>query len=186
VFTLGQVLSLPMFYLRYRFGTVGIEELTDRLVGFEGIPEETMRAVAADCSATRMVEDLFPDAVELIDRLNRDERTVVFATTSLDFLVEPLARRLNVTKVISSQLDFRNGKTTGGTHGPVCFGTEKRDRVLAYLRGIGKAAEEATFYTDSSHDLPLLREVGRRVLINPDRALRRIAREENWEIRRFR
>ncbi len=40
-------------------------------------------------------------------------------------------------------------------------------------------------YSDSESDLPMLRAVGHPVVVNPDAELRRIAREEGWEILRW-
>jgi hypothetical protein len=37
-------------------------------------------------------------------------------------------------------------------------------------------------YSDSESDLPMLREVGNAVVVNPDSLLRRIAVEEGWEV----
>jgi phosphoserine phosphatase len=52
-----------------------------------------------------------------------------------------------------------------------------------------KAARDLTAcwaYSDSHTDLPFLEAVGHPVAVNPDRALRRIARERGWPILRFR
>ena len=41
---------------------------------------------------------------------------------------------------------------------------------------------EATFYSDSITDLPLLERVGTPIVVNPDARLRRIARKRAWKI----
>ena len=56
-------------------------------------------------------------------------------------------------------------------------------RELAERTGIDLGASSA--YSDSATDLPMLEVVGRPVAVNPDRALAKIARERNWEIRNF-
>jgi phosphoserine phosphatase len=43
----------------------------------------------------------------------------------------------------------------------------------------------STAYSDSHTDLPFLEAVGRSVVVNPDRELRRIARERGWPILAF-
>jgi hypothetical protein len=53
-------------------------------------------------------------------------------------------------------------------------------RELAEREGIDLAASHA--YSDSESDLPMLRAVGRPVVVNPDADLRRIALEEGWEV----
>jgi hypothetical protein len=40
-------------------------------------------------------------------------------------------------------------------------------------------------YSDSITDLPMLEAVGHPVVVNPDSALRAIAEERGWEIRKF-
>jgi phosphoserine phosphatase len=56
-------------------------------------------------------------------------------------------------------------------------------RELAATEGIDLAASYA--YSDSGSDLPMLRTVGHPVVVNPDAELRRVARQEGWEIMRF-
>jgi hypothetical protein len=43
----------------------------------------------------------------------------------------------------------------------------------------------STAYSDSHTDLPFLEVVGNPVVVNPDRDLRRIARERGWPILTF-
>ena len=56
-------------------------------------------------------------------------------------------------------------------------------RELAAAADLDLAASYA--YSDSESDLPMLRVVGHPVAVNPDAELRRVAREEGWEIMRF-
>ncbi len=42
--------------------------------------------------------------------------------------------------------------------------------------------KNATFYSDSINDLPLLDAVKNPIAVNPDRKLREIAIERNWDI----
>ena len=65
------------------------------------------------------------------------------------------------------------------------YGPEKATamRALAERTGIDLAASSA--YSDSATDLPMLEAVGRPVVVNPDRALAKVARERGWEVRTF-
>ena len=61
-------------------------------------------------------------------------------------------------------------------------------RLLAWLgqRGLTEAAlASATFYSDSSNDLPLLRAVGHAVAVDPDRKLEAAATAAGWPILRL-
>jgi len=56
-------------------------------------------------------------------------------------------------------------------------------REIAEREGIDLSGSWA--YSDSATDLPMLEAVGRPVAVNPDRALAKIARERDWEVRNF-
>ncbi len=57
-------------------------------------------------------------------------------------------------------------------------------RSLAIREGLN--LRRCTAYSDSFNDVPMLSLVGTAVAINPDAALRDVARERGWEIRDFR
>jgi len=56
-------------------------------------------------------------------------------------------------------------------------------RELAEAEGFDLA--ECTAYSDSHTDVPFLEAVGRPVVVNPDRELRRIAAERGWPVLEF-
>jgi phosphoserine phosphatase len=57
-------------------------------------------------------------------------------------------------------------------------------RVAQWLteRGLSWDTVQATFYSDSINDLPLLEKVAHPVATNPDERLRAIAQERGWRI----
>jgi phosphoserine phosphatase len=54
--------------------------------------------------------------------------------------------------------------------------------VTAWAKQIGVDLCEASFYTDSITDLPMLAVVGRPRIINPDFRLRRLAKQRGYPI----
>ncbi|MNT83278.1 hypothetical protein D3C72_2231200 [compost metagenome] len=65
------------------------------------------------------------------------------------------------------------------------FGPGKVLRVLAWLDTLGiahTALAQATFYSDSRNDLPLLESVGHPVAVNPDSTLRDAAEARGWPV----
>ena len=56
-------------------------------------------------------------------------------------------------------------------------------RAVVEREGLDLAA--CTAYSDSHTDLPFLEAVGIPVAVNPDRELRRIARERGWPVLEF-
>jgi HAD superfamily hydrolase (TIGR01490 family) len=78
----------------------------------------------------------------------------------------------------------RDGCYTGELIGPFCYGGGKVEamKIEADRGGIDLGASYS--YSDSVSDLPMLEAVGHAVTVNPDRELRRIAVEREWEILR--
>jgi HAD superfamily hydrolase (TIGR01490 family) len=172
----------PLLFLRY--GLEGSSGRSDHKAYpfLKGVRRTELEALAAE---------IFDEVFRLkIDRviarrieaaLDRGGKAVI-ASSSFGTIIEPLARHLGISDIVASELEFRDGVSTGRVSGEPAFGQGKRSRVLAYLRTIGVEPGECAFYSDSHRDLPLLREVGEAVAVNPDARLRRVARERGWEV----
>jgi HAD superfamily hydrolase (TIGR01490 family) len=159
--------------------------MRDYVEGFpslRGIPHSTLEQIARDSFESRLKGDLFEGAVILLRQRREEGRRVVLATSSIDFIVAPLAAHLGVDGILATTLQFVNGVCTGRIAGTPMFRREKKNRVLAFLAKEGVAPSDCSFYSDSIYDLPLLEEVGRPVAVNPDLGLRRIARRRGWPI----
>jgi putative phosphoserine phosphatase / 1-acylglycerol-3-phosphate O-acyltransferase len=61
-------------------------------------------------------------------------------------------------------------------------GEDKASRVLKGAEQLGVASSQITAYSDSIWDLPLLLAAGEAVAVRPDRKLRSIARQAEWNI----
>ena len=97
-----------------------------------------------------------------------------------------LAHVLVLDGGIGSQFSkVSDGVYTGEPTGLFIYGQEKARAIeqLAEREGIDLSASYG--YTDSASDLPMLRLVGHPVVVNPDRELLRVAREEGWEVLRI-
>ena len=114
----------------------------------------------------------------------RGERCYVVSAT-LQEIVDAIASELGFDGGLGSLCEIDGGVFTGRTL-RACHGAGKADAVreLAAAEGFDLAA--STAYSDSDSDLPLLEAVGHPVAVNPDRGLRRIARERGWPVVRWR
>ena len=86
----------------------------------------------------------------------------------------------------ATQIEVQGGKFTGRIHAPVCYGTGKVHWAEQFAAEKQIDLSQSWFYTDSYSDLPMLRRVGRRVVINPDPRLRRYARRAGWTVEEWR
>lgn len=168
----------------YTFGVIDAPEVAARgLRALEGTPESAM-AARCDDWFRRYVEthvcDLGRRAVER-HRTRGDLLAIVTGATK--YAAGPLARRLDIPHVVASELEVdQDGIFTGRFVAPLCLGDGKivRARELAQQHGFTLA--DATFYSDSYTDLPLLEAVREPIVVNPDPRLRRLAKKRGWRI----
>ena len=126
-----------------------------------------------------------PPAVELLQRhRDRGDKLVVITSTNT-FIAGIAARLLQVQEVLGTQLEWRNGRITGKVLPPACYREGKIVHLSRWAQEQNKEMKEAYFYSDSSNDLPLLREVAHPVAVNPDAELRAEAERRSWPILQF-
>ena len=108
---------------------------------------------------------------------------VAIVTGATRYVAEPVAAELGIEHVICSELELDvEGRFTGRIVEPLCYGLGKIERTAKLAEREGFSIEDATFYSDSITDLPLLEVVKAPVVINPDRRLRKIAKKRGWPI----
>jgi len=174
--------AMAWFSVAYQLGVARFSEREGEIPWLRGLRRDTLDRLADESFDSRLRGDLFPGAEALVRRLQGEGWRVVLATSSLDLIVQPLARHLGAHAVVASTLRFEDGVCTGRMVGPPMFRGEKRRAVLSWLEREGIPAGTCAFYSDSFYDLPLLESVGTPVAVNPDRKLRRTARDRGWQV----
>jgi HAD superfamily hydrolase (TIGR01490 family) len=176
---------IPIVYLAYRFGVPGIPGTETYIPAFSGFSPRVLEEMAGEAFAKYVASDIYPAAARLIADLVSRGSIVVLATSSMDFIIRPLAEALGVSATIASKIAYEDGLSTGLLDGDLVFGAEKLERARSFAAERGIRLSECSFYTDSVHDLPLMLEVGESVAVNPDRRLAAEARNRGWKILRF-
>ena len=184
--TRRHLLPVPLFYLGYRMGWVTKGMIRRALRPIVGVHRRELERLGRECFDEVIRNDIFDEALSEIRSLKEAGERIVLATTSLDFIVAPLADFLEVDDVIATKLEYSDGFATGETAGPAVFRREKHRRVFLFLERLGISLSDCRFYTDSYHDLPLLTAIGHPVPTNPDFILRLHALILGWETRVFR
>jgi HAD superfamily hydrolase (TIGR01490 family) len=173
---------IPWYSMTYKLGFFRLRRYDDGFPYLKGIPRAALEGIAKESFETRLKGDLFEGAVMLVKERHAQGRRVILATSSIDFIVAPLAEHLGVRDILATTLEFDHDACTGRVAGLPMFRREKKERVLAFLAAEGVAPKDCSFYSDSIYDLPLLEEVGRPIAVNPDFRLRKIAHERGWSV----
>jgi HAD superfamily hydrolase (TIGR01490 family) len=151
----------------------------------KGWHRETVQSLVRE-TLTEVIEPIvFAEALELM-RFHRDAGRRVFIVSSSPVeIVEPLANYLGVHEAIATRAEVGDdGRYTGGVE-LYAYGPAKAEamRTVAERDGIDLQASYA--YSDSATDIPMLEAVGNAVAVNPDRALRRAASRQGWDVLTF-
>src|SRR5205085_10475724 len=96
-------------------------------------------------------------------------------------IVEHIAGDLGFDGAIGSTCEIVDGVYTGRSL-RAAHGEGKAAAVLELATSEKLDLEASTAYSDSYSDVPFLEAVGHPVAANPDRKLRRIARERGWPV----
>jgi HAD superfamily hydrolase (TIGR01490 family) len=149
-----------------------------------GFSVEDMRRLVGDAMEPVLRPLVYDEPLDLLRRHRERGDRVYIVSATLQEIVEHVAEDLGFDGAIGSTCEIVDGVYTGRSL-RAAHGTGKAEalRELARAEGIDLAA--STAYSDSYSDVPFLEAVGRPVAANPDRKLRRIARERGWEIARF-
>lgn len=133
-----------------------------------------------------IAERVYADARQcLAEHRAKGDRTIVISASG-EHLVAPIAQYLGIDETLAIGVETREGLYTGFTQGVLTFREGKVSRLLALLNQDHAQLANASFYSDSHNDLPLLNKVGKPRAVNPDAILLQHARQAGWPIHAWR
>ena len=133
-----------------------------------------------------MADKIYPGSRELAQRhLDAGQRVWLVTATPVE-LAQIIGRRLGLTGALGTVAENVDGVYTGRLFGEMLHGQAKAAAVRSLAAREGLDLRRCTAYSDSVNDVPMLSVVGTAVAINPDSALKDVARERGWQIKDFR
>ena len=143
-------------------------------------------AAAHDLFMERIIRPaILPAALDLVEQHRRRGERLVMVTATNEFVTRPIAEAFGMDVLLAVELERdAHGHFTGEIAGVPSLREGKVTRVQQWLatQGTSLAEVEATFYSDSLNDLPLLEQVQQPVVTNGAAELRQIAMERGWRI----
>jgi HAD superfamily hydrolase (TIGR01490 family) len=146
-----------------------------------GFSVDDMRSLVGEAMEPVLRPLVYDEPLRLVQQHRERGERVFIVSATLQEIVELVAGDLGFDGAIGSTCEIVDGVYTGRTL-RAAHGDGKADAVreLAAAEAIDLAA--STAYSDSYSDVPFLEAVGHPVAANPDRKLRRIARERGWPV----
>lgn len=124
-------------------------------------------------------------AIETVNQ-KKSEGRVIIATATNSFVTRPIADLFKVDDLIATEFVIQDNKFTGEVDGIPCFREGKVAKVEDWVKKNGYDLSDATFYSDSFNDLPLLEKVKNAIVVDGDTELIKQAQSNDWECISFR
>ncbi len=127
---------------------------------------------------------VYAEARRLVDAHRAAGRDVFIVSTAGQEMVGPIGVMLGVSGIIATRMRLADGRYTGELEF-YAYGEAKASRMRELAAERGYDLADCFAYSDSATDLPMLEAVGHPHAVNPDRELRRVARERGWPVLAF-
>ncbi len=145
---------------------------------------QTVKNIVAE-TLHHIVDPLvYDEAVHLIEHHHAQGRDVVIVSTSGAEVVEPIGAMLGADRVIATRMVQVEGRYSGDIDF-YAYADNKAAAIRELAAADGYDLASCYAYSDSVTDLPMLEAVGHPHAVNPDRLLRRTARERDWPVLDF-
>ena len=151
----------------------------------KGWSVEQVRQIVAETLHELINPYVYAEATALIEEHQAAGRDVVLVSASGEEMVRPIGELLGIPDVIATRMTVVDGRYSGEVEF-YAAGPSKADGVREMAEERGYDLLESYAYSDSVSDRPLLECVGHPSVVNPDRALRRLATENAWPVLEFR
>jgi HAD superfamily hydrolase (TIGR01490 family) len=182
--TLMDALRVSLWATQYTLGVIDAPKVALKaLRSFKGREEHWLLQSCREWFPGYVLPELQEAGRRAVERHRAAGDFVAIVTGATRYVAELVATELGIAHVICSELELdQDRRFTGRVIEPLCYGHGKIERTRRLAEREGFRLEDATFYSDSINDLPLLEAVKAPVVINPDRRLRRVAVKRGWPI----
>src|SRR5262249_17411014 len=108
-------------------------------------------------------------------------RDVIIVSTSGAEMVEPIGEMLGADHVVATRLEVADGKYTGKIRF-YAYAENKAKAITDLARRRAYALADGYAHSDSIPDVHMLETVGHPYAVNPDKDLRKVAKERDWPV----
>ncbi|MHB1595857.1 MAG: HAD family hydrolase [Streptosporangiaceae bacterium] len=181
------VLGQMVFRIRGAENSDHIEAAREAALAFvAGHEVAEISALGEEIYDELMAGRIWEGARELTQaHLHAGQRVWLVTATPVE-LADVMASRLGLTGALGTVAETSGGVYSGRLIGRLLHGEAKAAAVLALAERENLDLAACSAYSDSANDLPMLNLVGHPNAVNPDTALRAVARERGWPIYDFR
>lgn len=171
---------------RYADASVSAQDFCDFYVGTLAGRAPAQWQPLCDRFLSDVIAPRIPESAHaLVGRHRQLGHTLVLTTATNRVITGMTANFLGIEHLVATEVALEGGICTGRTIGTLNMREGKVTRLHGWLAEQGLSPvllADATLYSDSSNDLPLLGAVGEPVAVDPDARLLAHARSMGWRV----
>jgi HAD superfamily hydrolase (TIGR01490 family) len=156
----------------------------DGLSVLAGYTPAELRELCASALEPVLRPLVYAEPLRLVEQHHERGEKVYIVSATLQEIVDVIAEDLGFDGALGTVCEVKDGRYTGRAERAL-HADAKAECVRAVAEREGLDLAECTAYSDSHTDVPFLEAVGHPVVVNPDRALRRVAAEQGWPMLEF-
>jgi HAD superfamily phosphoserine phosphatase-like hydrolase len=129
---------------------------------------------------------IYKDAYKYFKRHKKNGLITIAVDAGITPMYKEFIKHYKFDYIFSSDLEFKDGFSTGKLSNEPCSNKAKYDVVRELIEDkLNGSLEDAIFYANSHNDIPLLEKVGKPVAVNPNKKLVKKAGRDNWPVLYF-
>ena len=165
-------------------GALADQHVVQRMtwMGLRGMSEDRLVVLGRDYYDTYLEPKLSDVGLDLVREAKRQGHRIVLVSDNLDVIVEPLVAGVGADDLVCNVMEMRNGRATGRLREPVIGGHLAATWARSFAEERTIDLDQSCAYGANGADSWLLNAVQRPCAVNPDRRLRRIARDLDWPV----
>jgi putative phosphoserine phosphatase / 1-acylglycerol-3-phosphate O-acyltransferase len=179
----GSLLNAILQAYLYKFNLRDTNVIISKMgLWLKGMKNETLEDLSEEVVEKYLKNAIRPEIINEITRHKENNGQIIILSSVLSSISGPLGKYINADGVICTQMEIKDGKLTGYPAGKFCYGSEKRERLLAYCKEKNLDPAESWYYADSISDYEAFEAVGHQVCVCPDKKLAAKAAKKGWKI----
>ena len=151
-------------------------------MGVRGISEDRLVVLADEYYQEFVRPSVLEVGRDLVGRSRKRGHVIVLISDNIDRVMAALADELGADELVCNRLEVRKGAATGRLIDPIVGGNLSGQWLREYAEEHGIDLDHSCAYGALASDSLMLSAIGEPCAVNPDRHLRRMARDRDWPV----
>jgi len=183
----SELLGMVQAGLSHTLGRIEFEDLIGKAAAaLAGRLLDDLEEIGERLFVQRIESRIYPEMRELVRAHVARGHTVVLSSSALTIQVNPVARFLGISNMLTNQFETNeDGLLTGDVQKPILWGPGKAAAVQRFAAEHDIDLKDSYFYADGDEDVALMYLVGNPRPTNPEGKMAAVAKRRGWPILRF-